>query len=131
MPGSSTLHFWLGRFPNEERVKRYFDEVWDPDDEDREHTPLSEFGRDQGRFWYDHDFLEHGYREDPGSIAALVEGHSWHEQWATELSRRAAEAGLTSCNTVVFIDQDQIDSPQSITGADYRLHYLGTIRVRH
>ena len=55
-------HFWVGRFPSEQSAADYFAEVWDEDDEDREHTPLSAFARDQGEKWYDHDFLEYGHR---------------------------------------------------------------------
>jgi catechol-2,3-dioxygenase len=50
---SQRCHFWLGRFPNEQRVAEYFAEVWDESDEDREHTPgpagLPAAGRQKAR----------------------------------------------------------------------------------
>jgi hypothetical protein len=127
---TQTCHFWLGQFPNEQRVDDYFAEVWDEEDENREHTPLSAFGRDQGENWYDHDFLEHGYNPKATSVEELVEGHSYHEQWAAELARRAAAAGITGSNMVVFIEREQIDRPRSVDGDGYSLRYMGTIRYR-
>jgi hypothetical protein len=47
MRETETSHFWVGHFPDA-LVAAYFAEVWDDDDEDREHTPLSAFARDQG-----------------------------------------------------------------------------------
>ncbi len=117
-------HFWLGCFPCEQRVVGYFAEVYD---EDREHTPLSQFAHDQSETWYDHDFMEHGFNLHSRSIEELVNGHSYFKEWTAELVRRAAEIGLNDMNMIVFISQDQIDNPCSVEGDDYALHYLGTI----
>ncbi len=130
MHDTQTCHFWLGRFPNAKRVSAYLREVWNDDDEDRVHTPHSEFARDQGEKWYDHDFLEHGFKARAKSVAALVKRHSYFEQYTDELSKRAEALGLTNLNTLIFIDQDQIESPRSVTAKDFTLHYLGTITYR-
>jgi hypothetical protein len=91
---------------------------------------LSQFARDQGEKWYDHDFMEHGYKKNVKSVEDLVNGYSYFEQWSAELARRAAEAGLTNANMLVFISKDQIDKPQSVEGDGYSLRYLGTIKYR-
>lgn len=130
MPDTQTSHFWLGQFPNEERVAEYVAEVYDDDDEDREHTPLSQFARDQGEPWYDHDFMEHGFEENAKSVEDLVNGYSYYEQWSAELARRAAEAGLTKVNMLLFISKDEIEKPRSVEGDGYNLHYMGTIEYR-
>ena len=130
MRTSETSHFWVGHFSSVQRMADYFTEVYDEDDEDREHTPFSQFAGDQGATWYDHDFLEYAYRDDCASVEEVVKGYSYHEQWAAELARRAAEAGLTGINAVVFISEDQIDEPRSVHGDGYALHYLGTITYR-
>src|SRR5262249_50300789 len=67
---TETSHFWVGRF-TEAKAADYFTEVWDENDEDREHTPLSAFARDQGVKWYDHDFIEYGFNEGARSIEEL------------------------------------------------------------
>jgi hypothetical protein len=132
MRKTQTCHFWLGRFSDERRAADYFGEAefWDKDEEDREHTPLSAFARDQGEKWYDHDFLEYGFNASAASVEELVAGYSYHEQWTAELARRAAAAGVTGSNLIVFIDREQIDRPRSVEGDGYSLHYLGTIRYR-
>jgi len=123
-----TSHFWVGNFP-ENLAGEYFTEVDDEEDEDREHTPLSAFARDQGEKWYDHDFLEYGWGK-ADSIDKLVAGYSYSDQWGAELARRAAAAGLTDVNFFVFIGKDEIDQPKSVQGDGYWLHYLGTIEYR-
>jgi hypothetical protein len=130
MRDTETSHFWLGHFPNEKRVAEYLAEVFDDEDEDRKHTPLSEFAADQGEKWYDHDFMEHGFKKNAKSVEDLVNCYSYYEQWSAELARRAAEAGLTKLNMLIFICKDQIDEPRSIEREEYRLHYMGTIKYR-
>jgi len=125
---TETSHFWVGRFP-EEVAGNYFVEVYDENDEDREHTPLSAFARDQGVTWYDHDFLEYGWGKAE-SIQKLVIGYSYSDQWAEELARRVADAGLSGVNFFVFISEDEIENPESVKGDGYWLHYLGTIKYR-
>ncbi|MBX9628640.1 MAG: immunity 22 family protein [Gemmataceae bacterium] len=129
MSSTETSHFWVGRF-TEEAAVGYFEEVRDPDDEDREHTPLSAFARDQGETWYDHDFLEHGCYPKAESVRELTNGHSYHEQWADELARRADAAGLTGMNFLIFISEGEVEEPRSVTGDGYELYYLGTIAYR-
>ena len=130
MKTTETSHFWLGRFPSMKRLAAYFAEVYGEDDEDDEPTAVSEFARDQGESWYDHDFLEYGYSETCTSVEELVTGYSYHEQWRAELAERARHAGLAVSNTVVFISEDQISQPRSVDGAGYELQYLGTITYR-
>ncbi|MBL8854390.1 MAG: immunity 22 family protein [Planctomycetaceae bacterium] len=111
-------------------MSEYLEEIYDEDDEDREQTPLSQFARDQGETWYDHDFMAHGFKKNAKSVEDLVNGYSYFEQWSAELARRAAEAGLTKINMLLFMSQDQIDKPRSVEGEGYKLHYMGTIKYR-
>ncbi|HEY7428070.1 MAG TPA: immunity 22 family protein [Gemmataceae bacterium] len=129
MRETETSHFWVGRF-TEEKATEYFTEVWDENDEDREHTPLSAFARDQGVKWYDHDFIEYGFKKGARSTEELVAGYSYSDQWAVELARRAAAESLRGVNFFVFISEEEIDSPRSVKGDGYWLQYLGTIKYR-
>lgn len=129
MRETETSHFWLGRFGTE-AAANYLEEVWDEDDEDRVHTPLSAFARDQGERWYDHDFLEHGFYPKAKSVREMTGGHSYHEQWADELVRRADAAGLTGMNVLIFLSEAEVGKPRSVSGDGYELHYLGTIEYR-
>lgn len=122
-----TSHFWVGHFPDGRRAGKYFAETYDEDGDD---TPVSPFARDQGETWYDHDFLEYGFSKSANSIEKLVSGYSYSEQWAAEVARRVADAGLTGVNMFVFIDKGEVAKPRSVKGDGYWLHYLGTIRYR-
>ena len=128
MREKETCHFWVGQFPLAV-AENYFAEVWDENDPDREHTPLSAFARDQGVKWYDHDFIEYGWGQ-ADTIQELVKGYSYSDQWAEELARRAAAAGLSGVNVFVFITAEEIEHPRSINCALYWLHHLGTIEYR-
>ena len=125
-PKTETSHFWVGEFADRRAAEKYFAEQYDDDD-----TPLSEFARDQGVRWYDHDFMESsGFSKAAKPVVKLAKGHSYHEQWAEELARRANEAGLTGANLLIFISRDQIKKAKSVKGKEYSLHYLGTIEYR-
>lgn len=123
---TETSHFWVGHVPKAVR-DGYFTEVYDETDEEREHTPVSAFARDQGVDWYDHDFLEYGWGRAK-TIQKLVAGYSYSDQWAEELARRAAAAALAGVNFFVFISKGEIAKPRSVHGEGYWLYYLGTIR---
>jgi hypothetical protein len=123
---TETSHFWIGYFPEEQRAEEYFEEVYN-EDEDYENTSLSQFARDQNKKWYDHDFLEYGYKDNCGSIECLVVEHSYYEQWSNELSGRVTQNDLSGFNTIVFISCDQIDIPLTVKGDIYWLYYLGAI----
>jgi hypothetical protein len=116
-------HFWVGNFP-EEIAGNYFVE-----NSSDGHEPISAFARDQGVKYYDHDFLEYGWGK-ANTIQKLVVGYSYSDQWAEELARRAAAAGLSGVNFFVFITQDEIEGPRSVQGDQYWLRYLGTIGYR-
>lgn len=128
MRETQSSHFWVGHFP-EEIAGEYFVEIWDDEDEDREHTPLSAFARDQGVMWYDHDFLEYGWGNST-SIEELVSEYSYSDQWAAELARRVTEKNLTHVNFFVFIDEGEMEQPRSVKTDRYWLEYMGTIEYR-
>ena len=125
MRDDETSHFWVGNVP--ERIAgEYFVETHG---EDREDTPVSRFAEHQGVQWYDHDFLEYGWGS-ADTIQELVSGYSYSDQWADELAKRVAEAGLKGVNFFVFISEGEIDQPCSVEGDGYWLEYMGTIAYR-
>jgi hypothetical protein len=65
-----------------------------------------------------------------GSIEELVAGYSCSDQWAPELARRAATAGLRDVNFFMFISEGEIEQPRSVQGNGYWLNYLGIIGYR-
>jgi hypothetical protein len=129
MSDTETSHFWIGRFANIERLAEYFAENYD-DSDDGDDTPVSQFAKDQDESWYDHDFLEYVFDASGAHVEELIASASYAEQWSSELAKRAADAPMPGMNTVVFISQDQIGNPRSVTGPGYELRYVGTITYR-
>ena len=123
MDTEDRIHVWLARFPDAERAQKYFEEEYgDGEDDD---VPISAFARDQGVFFYDHDWLQFEY-DDRESLSALIERHVGPVGWADEALRQAASLGADAANTLVLIDVDEIDEPRSVDGPDYALRYAGS-----
>jgi hypothetical protein len=129
---TETCDFWVGVFPSEDAFSDYVGE--DPryyelvDTEDG--VPLSRFIRDQGLNWYDHDMVEMGFKAKVGSVAELVGGHSYADQYADELSRRANEMGLSGANGFLFIRGGEIPEPRTVTTESFTFWYVGQITYR-
>jgi hypothetical protein len=119
---TETCHFWVGNLPEEVARQYFVEESGEIENEE----PISAFARDQGVAFYDHDCLEYGWFKAT-TIDMLVAGYSYSDQWAGELARRVAVAGLTDVNFFVFITDREIELPQSVKGTGYWLEYLGTI----
>ena len=130
MKDTETSHFWIAHFPSVKRLAQYFVETYGEEDDEGEEMPISQFARDQGEIFYDHDFLEYVFGKAGSSVEAIVAEASYHEQWEVELARRAADAPLRRMNAVVFISADQISEPRSVVGDRYELRYVGTISYK-
>jgi hypothetical protein len=129
---SETCDFWVGVFPDEDAFSEYVGESpdWYLDGSSENGTPLSKFIGDQGKQWYDHDMIEMGFNGNAKTVAELVAGYSYSDQYAEELSRRAGQAGLSKVNAFLFIRGGEIRKPRSVTTADFDFRYVGQITYR-
>src|SRR5262249_31088759 len=129
---TETCDFWVGVFPSEDAFFEYVGE--DPRYYELMDTgsavPLSRFIRDQGKEWFDHDLVEMGFKANAGSVADLVDGHSYADQYADELARRAERVGLSAVNSFLFIRGGKIAEPHSVTTAEFTFLYVGQITYR-
>ncbi len=129
---TETCDFWVGVFPSEEVYSGYvgenprFYELLDTEDA----VPLSRFIHDQGEDWFDHDLIEMGFKANAGSVAELVQGYSYADQYADELARRSTEVGITGANGFLFIRGGEIAEPRSVTAEDFTFRYVGQITYR-
>lgn len=129
---TETCDFWIGVFPSEDSFSEYvgedprYYELQDTDDQ----VPLSKFIQDQGDDWYDHDMIEMGFKANARSIAELVKGHSYADQYADELARRANEIGLSRVNGFLFIRGGVITEPRSVNKEHFTFWYVGKITYR-
>lgn len=127
-----TCDFWVGEFPSEDAYFEYvgedprYYELMDTDNK----VPLSLFIQDQGLDWYDHDMIEMGFKANASSVAELVKGHSYADQYADELASRANEIGLSKVNGFLFIRGGEIPEPRTVTTENFTFCYVGQITYR-
>lgn len=117
-------HLWLGVF-GPDSPEAYFVQEYVDDD-----TPQSQFGAEQGQSYFDYDFVEISFPNNPCAVRELVNGHSYSESYIDAVIGKAAELGITEVNVFVLANKDQFDSPRSVTGPVYKLWYLGEFVCR-
>jgi hypothetical protein len=117
-------HIWLGLF-GPDSPETYFVQEY-VDDE----TPQSQFGAEQEEHYFDYDFVEISFPNDPGPIRELVDGHSYSESYLERVIQNADELGIKEANVFVLANKDQFASPRSVTGRGYKLWYLGEFVCR-
>jgi hypothetical protein len=111
-------HLWLARFIDRAEVGDYFEEIV-PYPEDR---PISLFTADQGKRFYDHDWVFAEFHAG-GDLEAILD--AIRAPADTRGAVLAAAAGLGfECNTIVVADEAEFPSPVSVVGPP-RLQYIG------
>ena len=115
-------HIWVGRFGPEAPATYFVQQAADDD------SPRSQFGADQGERWFDHDWVEISFLDEPQSVRTLVDGHSYSASYLDAVVARAADLGVTEANVFVLADEEQFSDPRSVAGPGYQLWYLGTYR---
>jgi hypothetical protein len=112
-------HLWLGRFSDRTEVDDYFEEEA-PYPEDR---PISLFAADQGKRFYDHDWVFAEFRES-GDLHAILGAIRAPDATREAVLRAAAALGF-ACNTIVVADEGEFVDPVSVAGPP-RLEYIGS-----
>ena len=124
MQRAATSHVFVGRFQTQEDLLAFIEEEYSGEDDN---TPVSNFCATQGETFIDHDFMESGFREGEPTLREFLRGFSYAEQWADDIAALAGAQGLDDANTLIFINQDEIDAPRSVDGENFSLVYLGTV----
>ena len=114
------VDIWVGKFRSEEEFAEYMAERFMEDG-----SPISRFAEDQGVAFYDHDFLETGFREETDDVLQLLGGHSFAPSYAEAANRAFEAAGLKSKNALILLFGREIPRPRSAEAPAYRLDYLG------
>jgi hypothetical protein len=116
----ATVSVWLGVFASEKHAEAYFEETYDDE------LPISQFAREQGQRFYDHDFVERSFHERTNAVGSLLRGHSFSSSFGTSVTERARERAVPPANTVVLVWNHEVQHPRSVRGSDYSLEFLGT-----
>jgi hypothetical protein len=117
-------HIWLGLF-GPESPETYFVQKYEEDE-----TPQSQFGAEQEQPYFDYDFVEISFPNDPRPVRELVDGHSYSESYLESVVKKAAELGISEANVFVLADKDEFAATRSVTGPGYKLWYLGEFVCR-
>ena len=115
-----TVHIWLGTFRSRAALDSHFAEEIHEDGK----TPMNAFAADQGKVFYNHDWLERSF-EASGDIRSLIAGHSYSESYLEDVIEAAANRGVTMANTFIMADVREFPAPRSISKETYEFWYLG------
>ena len=88
---------WLGTLKSEAALSRYMREQYK-----REDKPLSRFGGDFC-IYYDSDFVEWRFADQPQGVSELLEGHSYAESFAPAAAEAAQKEGIDKANTIIIV----------------------------
>lgn len=139
---TETSDFWLCVFPDNDTFSEYFGYTLDAyrllDDDPAfvpvdlfekyyEEHPISQFAADQGESYFDQNKIEVGFSEDAATIADLVEGFSYSQQYVLELQKRADALGLSGINVFAFVTSGLIREPKSFRSEKFEGYYVGQI----
>jgi hypothetical protein len=111
-------HLWLGWFRDRAEVDDYFEEVV-PYPED---SLINLFAADQGKRFYDHDWVFAEFHEG-GDLSAILESIRAPAVTRDVVLIAATTVGF-ECNTIVVADEGEFFDPMSVTGPP-RLEYIG------
>lgn len=117
------VDIWVGLFSSDEVFDKYFEENYDEDDED---APITQFAADMKVNFYDHDFFESAHHEKPSSdLAMLLKDHSFSSSYTPQAVAAYQKLAPGPVDSVVLLWGEEIETPQSVKGEGYALHYLG------
>lgn len=117
----NNAHIWIGSFASKKRLEKYLEEIYDEDDED---LPISEFARDQGEQFYDHDLVYAEYFKK-ATAQRLIEVWNFPEHAAARVIAAIEKLGPMNANVSFIADQDEFKMPRSAKGDRYELWYVG------
>ena len=118
------VDIWLGRFTSEGSVDAYFAEQYFEDDE-----PVSEFAKDQGESFIDHDFMERSYHSPPVTdLRQALQEHSFAASYIEQAVAAFSSRSVAAFDTLVLVWGGAVQSPSSVTSSVLRLQYLGRFR---
>ena len=113
-------HIWVGKFPSKDAFLSYMEESYHDDD----NQPINKFASDHKISFYDTDWEESFYDESE-ELVDLVSHGSYSKDYKDDLLKALKSNNITSANTIIIIDKNEIPNPLSIKGENYYLKYLG------
>jgi hypothetical protein len=104
---------WVGKFTNEVEFENYITEKYGQIDD----STLSEFAKDSGLKWYDHDLREADFNSDGlVSIRTLLLQTSYSESFIDNVVQKAKNKNLEKGNAIFLLfdcDYSGVDNSKS------------------
>ena len=118
--GKNISHIWVGVF-GPKAPDDYFDGryVEFPD------TAKRLFSIDQGSQAIDFDLTEISWSEELRNVRDFVSGHSYSETYLERVVAQTTAMGVDRINVFIIANEEEFPTPQSISGPDFQLWYLG------
>jgi len=129
MDRKETSDFWVGIFNNQDDFYAFVGENPDyyNEDDGSETKYISTFAESQGQGWIDHDFMEVGYNSDETDFATRFTGHSYADQWISEIAGRVSSLGLGGVNAIIMVTKGLIKEPKSVVRDNFVLTHVGNV----
>lgn len=119
-----TIDIWLGLADSRSSLEALLEESYGDDD-----NPITAFAASQGERFYDHDFLESHFLDEPTELADAFAVIS-HGDEVREAALAAATERYTGRPNCIIADfERQFDQPTSILSAGITLSYIGRFEI--
>jgi hypothetical protein len=111
------VSIWVGTLTSDVDLRAYLEEQYEDDD-----APISQFAKDCGLGWYDHDFVESRF-VDRISIRELLSPFSYAQTFVEAAVEESARKGVAQANSVVVVFNCDYSMPAT---GQCRLTFLGS-----
>lgn len=95
------VSIWIGSFSSREGFEDFLEESISDDHEITQ--PINKFSEDIGIGFYDHDFQEADYYDEPVSIEKLLSQFSYIESFIDDVKNESEKDGLEKNNTAILL----------------------------
>ena len=121
------LSMWAGTIPNttyEQFHKEWMEEKYNTGNPDKE--GFSKFMLTYNTGWYDHDFQDIRFTEEPIIFSEFIKDCSYYESYATKAIEVANKKKIQKCNTIIVVFDFEHQELQSKKTKKQSLTFLGT-----
>jgi hypothetical protein len=118
-----SLDIWLGTFTSKKDFETYFSEF----DEYDEAEPISQFAKEQGFLFYDHDFFVAKYFPKTHNLEKILSEILVYDERVKEIVTRYQESGIGKVNFIAMQLEElsAFGNQKSVVEENYTVYYLG------
>lgn len=114
------VSIWLGNMDSEDDFEDYIEEQYEDDD-----APMSKFTEEFGLGWYDHDFSEADFKDNPVPVEEFLSRNSYSSSFINEAVSAANNKGLENCGTKILLYNCEYDPATAPVSETQKLTFIG------